>query len=519
VGGLRVLLHRPPARVHTSPFPQKTVPLGLMSIAAQLQREGHTVRIVDAFEGYSVDDLVAAVSSWKADVVGITALTAHAYDAMVAAELIKAARPETLVVAGGIHFSAVPLETLTLCPHIDLVVLGEGEATFVELAAALVDGVGPDWTDGLNGVAGLAWLVDGALHTTPPRAPIPDLGWLARPAFELVDPSRYRMRPFRYGDRMMLEGSRGCPFSCSFCHTTQFWKRRWRPRPVEAILEDMAVVQATTGRTAFHFADDSWSTRSDRVVEFCEGVLSRGWTVDLWAQCRVDDLYRDRHLFPLMKRAGFYGMLVGFESGEAAKLERWKKGTTAEKARALAPALKQHFQSITGTFFLGDLDTVEADFYAARAFAEELDVDIFIQSLLTLFPPTIPLWREYEQAGIEMNWDYDAIGNCKVVFPTRTLSRVQVSALQGRSMGSFYADPRRALNALMSGKHAARSFTGFISSGLEDMGRTWLRSAVPVGLRGQTRLLRAMIKAKHLDYARERGMVAMEQPWTKLISV
>lgn len=514
MGGLRVLLFRPPARVHTSPFPQKTVPLGLMTIAAQLRKSGkHDVRIIDCFEGFSIEDLAREAARWSADVVGITGLTAHAYDAMVAAHLVKEARPEALVVAGGIHFSAVPLETLQLCPYIDAIVLGEGEATFLELADTLE---GPDWRASLKDVAGLGWLADGALHTTVSRAPIPDLGKLAMPAFDLVNPDEYRMRPFRYGDRMMLEGSRGCPFSCSFCHTTQFWKRRWRPRPVEAMLEDMDYVQSRMGRTAFHFADDSWATRRDRVIEFCEGILSRGWKVDLWAQCRVDDLYRDRDLFPLMKRAGFYGMLIGFESGDEANLDRWQKGTTADKARELAPSLKEHFDSITGTFFIGDWETAEADFHSTRAFADELDVDIFIESLMTLFPPTIPMWKEYEAAGIEMDWDYDAIGNCKVIFPTRTMSREQVSSLQGKNMGGFYADPRKAFNALRSGRHAARSFGEFVFSGLEDAAKGWLRPRVPESFGGRTQLLRATYRARHLEYARARGMVEHDLPWTKL---
>ena len=512
--GKRVLLYRPPSRVHTSPFPQRTVPLGLMSIAAYVRRDGrHDVRIIDCFEGMTARDLASEASSWAADVVAISGLTAHAYDAMVAAQLVKEARPEAFVVVGGVHFSAVPLETLELCPYIDAVVLGEGEQTFLELCDALDM---TNWQDTLQDVPGLCWLREGALFTTEPRAAIPDLGKLAMPAFDLVDPDKYNMRPFRYGDRMMLEGSRGCPFSCSFCHTTQFWKRRWRPRPVEAILEDMDYVQTRMGRTAFHFADDSWATRRDRVIALCEGILSRGWTVDLWAQCRVDDLYRDRDLFPLMKRAGFYGMLIGFESGEEDHLERWSKGTTAEKARALAPDLKAHFNSITGTFFIGDWESSEVDFHTTRAFAEELGVDIFVESLMTLFPPTIPLWREYQSRGVEMEWDYDAIGNSKVVFPTRTLTKERVSQLQGQNMGSFYTNPAKAINALRSGRHAARSYTGFIFSMLEDAGRSWLRERIPDASRGSLRLLRATYKAKHLAYAAERGEIEMDQPWSKL---
>jgi len=515
VSGKRVLFYRPPPKVHVSPFPQRTVPLGLMTMAAFVRsRGGHDVRIVDSFEGHTIDDLARIALEWSADIVAISGLTAHAYDAMVAAHRVKEARPETLVVVGGIHFSAVPLETLMVCPHIDVVVLGEGELTLAELCDVFTKG--SNWRDVLASVAGLAWLDEEELVTTQPREVISDLGVLPMPAFDLVDPNRYGMRPFRYGDRMMIEGSRGCPFSCTFCHTTQFWKRRWRPRPVEAMLEDMSYVSSRMGRTAFHFADDSWGTRRERVIEFCEGVLSRGMKVDLWAQCRVDDLYRDRDLFPLMREAGFYGFLIGFESGSEDNLARWNKGTTAEKARALAPELNANFDSITGTFFIGDWDTTEADFHATRRFAEEVGVDIFIESTLTLFPPTVPMWKEYEAKGVEMEWDYDAIGNSKVILPTHSLTTKEVSKLQGQNMGGFYADPAKFLNALRSGRHAARSYSGFIVSGLEDAARGWVRPYVPNGIRGMNHALRAEYKAKHLALARARGMVKMDQPWAKL---
>ena len=508
----RVILYRPPPRAHVTPFPQRTVPVGLMTIAATLRTRGdHDVRLVDGFEGDGPEVLAALARDWQADVVGISGLTAHAYDGMVAAHLVKEARPETTVVAGGIHYSAVPLETMELCSHIDFVVIGEGEKTFLELCDTLEPGSRDRAY--LKGVKGIAWMENGELFTTESRPPMKDLGWIPMPAYDLVDPKRYGMKPFRYPDHMMIEGSRGCPFTCSFCHTTQFWKRRWRPRPIDAVLDDMEYVISRMGRNAFHFTDDSWATNRERVIAFCEGVLSRGLDVDIWAQCRVDDLHRNQDLFPLMRRAGFYGFLIGFESGEDENLKRWNKGVNAQKAREIAPLLTEHFDSITGTFFVGDWESVESNFVATRAFADEIEVDIFIEAPLTLFPPTIPIWKEYEDRGIPMNWDYDAIGNCKIILPTKTLSKAQVHDLQGKNMSSFYTSPKKAFHAVTSGKHAARAFSSIILSGLEDTARTWLRDRIPPEFRGSSRLLRSQYRANHIAYAEARGMMAMNHPW------
>ena len=166
----RVILYRPPPRVHVTPFPQRTVPVGLMTIAATLRtRGGHDVRIVDGFEGDGPTVLAQMARDWGAHIVGVSGMTAHAYDAMVAAHLVKESSPDTLTVAGGIHFSAVPLESMEVCPFIDVVVIGEGEKTFLELCDTWDPGSAG--MDDLRSVHGLAWLEEGELHTTKPRTP------------------------------------------------------------------------------------------------------------------------------------------------------------------------------------------------------------------------------------------------------------------------------------------------------------------------------------------------------------
>ena len=518
----RVLLYRPPARHHITVFPQKTLPLGLLSIASTLRAElGAEVMMVDGFEGLDALDLVAAVRSFQPQVLGISGLTAHAYDGMAAATLVRQIAPDLLICAGGIHFSAVPEETLRICEDIDVIAISEGEITFTELCAVIAEqGRGQDWRRSLAGVAGLAWLEgsgpglgddlqatqERVLHRTAPRPPMPDLAALRRPAFDLSRPERYRMRPFRWNDFMPLESSRGCPFRCTYCHTTQFWQTQWRPRPIEAVLEEIEYAVEKMGRRAIHFTDDSWATRRERVIALCEGILHRGLKVELWAQCRVDDLYRDRDLFPLMRRAGFYGFLIGFESGEQDNLDRWKKGVASSKAMTLGPLLAETFDSIIGTFFIGDWQTTAETFARTRAFADAVGVDVFIEAPLGLFPPTIPIWKEYQSRGLDMEWDYDQIGNCKVIFPTETLSKSEVSSLQGRNMMSFYGSPSKALHALQSGPHATRQFSSMLFAGVEDLMRVVARSVVPTHLRGEARVLREYYRARHLAHAAVRPM-------------
>ena len=147
---MKVLLANPPQRgVYGTPMPPLYPPLGLMYVAASLERAGHVVRLLD-MDAENVDDrgFAAITHEWQPELVGITAVT-PTYPA--AARLGRlAARMGTTVVMGGPHVTALPSEVLTEGAA-DIVVIGEGERTAVELAAVLEAGAD------LRDVAGIAW--------------------------------------------------------------------------------------------------------------------------------------------------------------------------------------------------------------------------------------------------------------------------------------------------------------------------------------------------------------------------
>lgn len=90
---------------------------------------------------------------------------------------------------------------------IDVVVLGEGEATFQELLDC------PDRSKWAS-IRGLAFLEDGQLHKTPERERFTDLDSLPS-ALDVIELRDAEGKP-RY-PRVAYETSRGCPFKCAFC--------------------------------------------------------------------------------------------------------------------------------------------------------------------------------------------------------------------------------------------------------------------------------------------------------------
>ncbi|HUJ26644.1 MAG TPA: TIGR04013 family B12-binding domain/radical SAM domain-containing protein [Myxococcales bacterium] len=134
---------------------------------------------------------------------------------------VKEHAPSSLHVAGGVHATAEPLQTLRA--GFDRVALGEGEATARSLFRALLAG------GDLRGVAGLAWLEGDRLRSNGfgERRPLDDF-----PAFNA-----------EAGKWNAIEITRGCVYACSFCQTPFMFKARFRHRSVGNVREHIRVMQ------------------------------------------------------------------------------------------------------------------------------------------------------------------------------------------------------------------------------------------------------------------------------------
>ena len=93
----RILLINP--RVDYRPQP----PLGLAYIAGALEEKGYEVRIYDPVKGHNEDAFAALVAQFQPDVAGITCLTPQEGRLYYFADAVKRIRPQTLVLAGGVH--------------------------------------------------------------------------------------------------------------------------------------------------------------------------------------------------------------------------------------------------------------------------------------------------------------------------------------------------------------------------------------------------------------------------------
>ena len=149
-------------------------PYGLLTLGANAIRAGHLVKVLN-LSGFSWKRVEEVIAELDADLIGMSCWTSNRRGVSYVAKLVKRVKPSCHVVIGGPHATPLAKEMLAHHAEIDTVVVGEGEETFLELAARLERG------EPTAAVAG-TWYRDGArIVEAPERPAIKQLDDLASP--------------------------------------------------------------------------------------------------------------------------------------------------------------------------------------------------------------------------------------------------------------------------------------------------------------------------------------------------
>lgn len=209
------------------------IPLGLGYLLATIRA---SPRLHDRYRAeFVVPTSVQEAQSWAADVPPTLFLFSHyvwnsAHNLAVTAA-VKAADPRHLTVHGGPSVPGYPAEReqfLRDHPGVDVLVHGEGEATFTDL----LEHLGPDLDPApLAGRPGMTVRTPGGSVTGPPRERIADLGTIPSPFLGGVFDG-FLAAGLR---RFVMETNRGCPFGCTFCDWGSATNTRLRTFPLDRV--------------------------------------------------------------------------------------------------------------------------------------------------------------------------------------------------------------------------------------------------------------------------------------------
>jgi radical SAM superfamily enzyme YgiQ (UPF0313 family) len=203
---------------------------------------------------------------------------------------------------------------------VDVVVLGEGERSIVELAQNY-------FKNGAFGiVSGTMSNHNGQFVEYAPRTLIEDLDTLPFPDFSDFELSQYS-QPYS----LPLARSRGCIGHCSFCGESFYWQR-YRVRSIRSTIEEMKNGIQRYGCRKFITADSLLNADVDELSDFADTLIEEDLNIDWGGYLRIHPAM-DRAFFDRLKRAGCSYISLGIESGCQKVVNDMKKGFNLQVAR------------------------------------------------------------------------------------------------------------------------------------------------------------------------------------------
>ena len=342
-------------------------------------------------------EIRSAITEFDPDVVGISSKTQNFPSATKVARIAKEHNRGTLVVLGGPHATLSPTKALADCADIDVVVLGEGEMTLVELLRARQDGAA------LSEVAGLAHRRDGRVVFTPPRAYIPDLDELPFPAEAaqkvLRDYEGYPAEAFGY-----VFSARGCPYSCTFCESKAIWSQKTRWRSPDNVARELRALM-NRGVGYVYFDDDTFGINPRYIKELCGSIETECPGLKWGCEITVG-VVKERSI-EYMCRSGCVKVNIGVESGNNRMLRSVKKGHTIEKAYAATDLCRRKGIEVGTFFMIGFPEETEETLRDTLTAIKRISTDVVMLSIFTPYPGS-ELFQVCKELGVvDDNFDIE----------------------------------------------------------------------------------------------------------------
>ena len=438
----------------------RTPPLGLTNLAAMTRKHGFVTSIIDA-EALSMtyEDSVRAIMATGCRYVGFTAVTISIGHAVEIAARVKAADKDITTIIGGPHLTALPQETMSRFPALDIGVMGEGDYTIMDLLRALEEG------GDLSRISGLIIRSGGEVSLTPERARINNLDELPFPAWDLLpDLAQYYLPPVHTVQRFpaaLMVASRGCSGQCTFCSRCVFGNvlRAYSAEYAFAMIRDL---YNNYGIREIQMRDDNFTAYRKRMLELCE--ILRREKLDLVWTCagRVDMVTPT--ILTAMKEAGCRQIWYGIESGSQVVPGPIKKNTTIGQIRAAVKMTNAAGISPCGFFIIGHPSETVESLEATVEFARDLPLDEAHFSFMTPFPGS-ELFQTAQLYGT-FDDDWRKANGWLPVFVPHGLTAELLEKYSKKAFRRFYFRPRiilAYLKRMRTWRHIKVYFLGFLS--------------------------------------------------------
>ena len=432
-------------------------PLGLAYIAGYLRGNGIDVQVLDlAAMRYTDEQEKEAIKKSGADFVALAATTNTILEAYALAKKAKEVLPNAKIAVGGPHPTMMPERTLQEFPEIDYCIISEAEETTLELAQGKKD----------KDILGIAYRdKKGNIKLNPPRTLIPNLDVLPFPARDLLPLEKYWTPGVRRYPFATIMTSRGCPYSCTFCSNFRTQGKQFRFRSPENVLAEIDHLVKTYGIKELNILDDNFTFLPGRVEKICEGLIQRGYDLELKTGNGIRADRVTPELLKKMKQAGFYLVAFGIESGNEEILKKMRKGERKEHIVKAVKWAKEAGLLTEGFFMFGNEGEGREEMLETIQFAKDLDLN-FAQFQVYTPVPGSPYYDKLMKEGkvFSQKWeDFNAFNEPLFEYGGSTFALMM--EMQKRAYREYYFRPKMILRKFLEVKNI-KQFRAYAKTGL-----------------------------------------------------
>lgn len=343
-------------------LPSDEVPYGLMSIHNTLINEGFNAQILTVntlmYEDKrhrSINDIEANIN-WIVetiiekgpDIVDFYTMCSNFYVCIEVAERIKKIKEKIKIIFAGPHASLIARNVIEKYSFVDLVAMGEGEKTVVNIVLYLLNGLNRAEVKGAaykndNGVTVVNW----EKHNRMSMEEIP-----------FFDQGRYIDFAKKEGS-ITIEGGRGCPFSCYFCSTQFFWGNIFKIKPLNQIMDEIEYYYYKYEIRDFSICHDLFTANKKYILGFCNMIMTKELDIKWSCSSRIDTI--DEEMIALMADAGCDNIYFGVETGSMRMQKIINKKLNLEGRYDIVQSLIQKNISCTFSFMYGFPEETEED--------------------------------------------------------------------------------------------------------------------------------------------------------------
>ncbi|MGD2085115.1 MAG: amino acid adenylation domain-containing protein [Candidatus Aminicenantes bacterium] len=228
---------------------------------------------------------------------------------------------------------------------------------------------------------------------TSPRPQIKDLDQLPLPDRSLVDYERYNqyIGLAAVKDSMTLQGTRGCPFKCIYCH--KIWPKSHMVRSAENIFSEVRRLY-DIGVKRFSFIDDIFNLNVKNSTRFFELLIKNDLDLQLFFPNGMRGELLTREYMDLMIEAGMVNISLSLETASPRLQRLIKKNLNIEKLRENVQYLCQVYPQV-----ILDIQTMHG--FPTETEEEAMMTMDFLKTMKWIHFPYIHIVKIYQNTEME----------------------------------------------------------------------------------------------------------------------